>query len=188
MSGGILMCGVSTLNDTTLYFVILNNINAELVLHCVELRYVSQMNSVVYITGGRVYFEGVKMDKQTAYYWVNPLINVNATVSPVSVHFLSSNITNCHYSYTNTSTSLYKSAVIFFTNTSTNVLTLTISFSSFRNNTFHLSNYSSARGGICHFYGPTDSSVKIIFYFLLFFFFYNFVYFILYIYSYYNLK
>jgi hypothetical protein len=155
MSGGIFMCGISTGDDTTLNFVRLNNQGAQFTLYNIDLRYVSKMNSVVYITGGTVYFERVKMDKQPSYYWVNPLIDVDADVSSVAVHFCFSNITNSHYQLFDV-IGLLKTAIIFCSNTS-NMLTLNMSSSYFRNNSFYID--SNARGGICHFNGSDDSGV-----------------------------
>jgi hypothetical protein len=155
------MYGISSGDDTTFYFVRLSNGDSQFTLHNINLRLISMMNSIVYVSGGNVYFEKVKMDGYglPSYYWVNPLIDVDATLSSANIHFLSTNITNCNYKYFNTSTSLYKSSIIFFTNTSTNVLTLTMLSSFFHNNTFYLSSSSSARGGICQFQGPTNSSI-----------------------------
>jgi hypothetical protein len=191
MSGGILMCGVSTGDDTTLYFVMLSSENAEFIFHNIELRYVGQMNSVVYITGGSVCFERVKIDKQPYSYWVNPLIDVDATVSPVTAHFISTNITNCLYRYANTSYTLFKSAVVFFTNTSSNkILTLRISSSSFRNNTLILSGYNT-RASVCQFHGVAGSGLhRNLFHLILFYFhsvfviFYFFVFVCVFLYFY----
>jgi hypothetical protein len=121
------------------------------------------MGSIVYVRGGTVRFDNVKMNKQKNYHWVNPLIDVNATVSTVDVYILSTSITNSDYHHSNTSTSLFKSGIVFFINTSTMAITLNMSGSSFLNNSFYLFN-SYAQGGVCRFNGPTQSGLFIIFY------------------------
>jgi hypothetical protein len=152
------MCGAST-NDITLYFAVVGIESAYFCFWGVELKYCGQMNSLVYVIGGTVCFEGVKMDKQESYYWVNPLIVVNATVSPVDVHILLTNITNSNYNCFNTSTTQYKSGVVFIVNTSTKVIILNIRASSFLNDSFYLSSNSYARGGVCMFQGSTQSGL-----------------------------
>jgi hypothetical protein len=126
-----------------------------LILFCVDVRFVGEMNSVIYMTDGTIRIEKVKIKKQ---YWVNPLIDVNATASGsgATVEFLSSNITNCAYLYNRIQP--YKSGIIFFTNTSTQKLNMTILSSSFLNNLFYLSNNSSAHGSAFHFHRQNSTS------------------------------
>jgi hypothetical protein len=158
VEGGVVVCGSST-NDTTLHFTVVNGESAYFCLLGVELSCGGQMNSVVYVTGGTVRFDSVKMNKQKIYHWVNPLIDVNATVSAVYVYILSTNITNSDYRHANTSTSLYKSGVVFSDDTSTKVITLNMRESSFLNDSFYLSSSSYARGGVCQFCGPAQSGL-----------------------------
>jgi hypothetical protein len=161
MNGGVLICGSSD-NDTTLFFTMLSHLNAYFSFCEVNLKFAGTMNSVVYVTGGTVCFERVKMDKQLHDCWVNPLIDVVATAFPVVIQFLYTNITNCYYKCGYSSIGLYKSAVIFFTNTSTDgeVITLNMSSSYFFNSTFDL--YNGIRpscGGVCYFCGPLNSGM-----------------------------
>jgi hypothetical protein len=141
----------------------------------VDLRFASAMNSVVHVRGGTAHFERVKMDRQYRGQWVNPLIEVNSAISSVTINFLYSNITNCYYAHTNTSNYLFKSAVVFFTNTSTNrAITLNLHSSSFRNDSLYLYSSSYARGAFCQFHCSYGSGViSFLFYniFSLFFFF-----------------
>jgi hypothetical protein len=142
-------------NDKTLYFIQVNN-SGYLTLFCVDVIFIGEMNSMIYMTGGTINIEKVKINKQC---WVYPLIDVNATVlgSGATIEFLSSNITNCVYLYNGT-TSPYKSAIIFSTNTSTQKLNLTVISSSFLNNFFYISSNPYACGSGFHFHGQNSTS------------------------------
>jgi hypothetical protein len=168
MSGGILVCG-SRSYDTTLFFVRVIGAGAFFILCDVDLRFAGAMNSVVHVTGGTAHFERVKMDRQYGDKWVNPLIEVNSTVSIVTVNFLYSNITNCYYRYANTSSSLFKSAVLFFTDAIFSMaITLNLHSFSFRNDSLVSDSYSSARGAFCQFQGSSGSSIVSFFFFFFF--------------------
>jgi hypothetical protein len=93
MSGGTLMCGSSN-NDTTLFFVRLGDGDAYFWICDVDLRFASEMYSVVHVTGGTVRFERVKIDRQYNDRWVNPLIEVDSTTSAVTISFVLYNVTN----------------------------------------------------------------------------------------------
>jgi hypothetical protein len=164
MSGGILVCGSGS-NDTTLFFVLLSGVDAFFFLCDIDLRFASTMNSVAYVAGGTAHFERVKMDRQYLNEWVNPLIEVNSTGLSVIVNFFYSNITNCHYVYRNTTQYVFKSAIVFFVNTSTNkAVTLNMNSSSFRNNSVYLSGVSYALGAFCRFQGSFGSLLLDYFY------------------------
>jgi hypothetical protein len=162
ISGGILKLGVSS-NDTTLYFIRVSS-TGYLTLFGVDIRFIGEMNSVIYMTDGTVHIEKVKINKQS---WVYPLIDVNATISGsrATVEFLSSNITNCIYIYwyneneINLQLESFKSGIIFFTDTSTQKLNMTILSSSFLNNLFYFSsnNYYDCGSGF-HFHGQNLTS------------------------------
>jgi hypothetical protein len=156
VKGGVVVCGSSS-DDTTLFLTVVNGESAYFYFSSVELKYRAMMNSMVLVRGGTVRFDSVKIDKQKDYHWVNPLIDVNATVSRVDVYILSTNITNSMYHHANTSTSLYKSGVVFFDNTSTNIISLYMRGSSFLNDSFYLYGSGYARGGVCRFNGPAQS-------------------------------
>jgi hypothetical protein len=174
VKGGIIVCGSST-NDTTLYFTIIDGERAYFCFSSVELRYGGQMGSIIYVRGGTVRFDNVKMNKQNSSLWVNPLIDVNAIVSTVDVYILSTNITNCGYRSTESSLYLFKSGIVYSENTSTKIITVNIGGSSFLNDSFYLSSTSYSRGGICRFNGPTQSGLFIIFYIFIFIFEFIFI-------------
>jgi hypothetical protein len=127
-----------------------------LTLFCVDVRFIGEMNSVIYMTDGTIRIEKVKIDRQ---FWVYPLIDVNATASGsgATIEFLSSNMTNCTHLYDRTETPC-KSGIIFFTNTSTQKLNMTILSSSFLSNLFCLSNLCYTRGSGFHFHGENSTS------------------------------
>jgi hypothetical protein len=154
------VCG-SSFDDTTLFLTVVNGESAYFYFSNVELKYRAMMNIIVLVRGGTVSFDNVKIDKQRDYHWVNPLIDVNATTSRVDVYILSTSITNSMYHHANTSTSLYKSGVVFFDNTSTNIISLHMQGSSFLNDSFYLTDggYSASRGSVCRFNGPAQSGL-----------------------------
>jgi hypothetical protein len=104
ISGGILKLGVSS-NDKTLYFIQVNSIVC-LTLFCVDVRFIGEMNSVIYVTDGTIHIEKVKINKQS---WVYPLIDVNSTASGsgAAVELLSINVTYFLNSLFNLSSSSY---------------------------------------------------------------------------------
>jgi hypothetical protein len=164
VKGGVLVFGKSP-NEITFYFTIVGGENADFCFSGVELRYRGQMGSIVYVTGGKVRFDNVKMNKQNSVHWMNPLIDVNSTVLTVDVYILSTNISNSNYHYANTSQNLYKSGVVFFDNTYQQVITLNMSGCYFLNNSFYLSEMDSySRGGVCRFNGLEQSGLFFIFY------------------------
>jgi hypothetical protein len=87
ISGGILKLGVLS-NNTTLYFIQVNE-GGCLTLFCVDVRFIGQINSVIYMTDGTICIEKVKINRQ---FWVCPLIHVIAAVSEsgATIEFLSS--------------------------------------------------------------------------------------------------
>jgi hypothetical protein len=159
IKGGVVVYGSSTY-DATFYFTIVNSENAYFCFSGVELRYRGQMmGSMVYVRGGTVRFDNVKMNKQDSFHWVNPLIDVNATVSAVDIYILSTNITNSDYHHANTSTSLFKSGVVFIVNTSTKAITVNMRRSSFLNDSFYLGDNNNARGSVFVFNGLSQSGL-----------------------------
>jgi hypothetical protein len=165
VKGGVVVCGSSTF-DTTLYFTVVDGGSAYFCFSGVELKYRGQMGSIVYVRGGTIRFDNVKMNKQKDYHWVNPLIDVNAIASTVDVYILSTNITNSNYHYANISTSQYKSGIVFIANTSTQAITLNMRGSSFLNDSFYLSGSSYGEGGVCRFNGILGSCFFLIIFYL----------------------
>jgi hypothetical protein len=134
----------------------------------VEIEFVSGMNSMVFILGGKVILESVKLNNQTER-WVSPLVFVDSNTSNVVVNLHSCTITNCIYKNANSSSP--KSAVVYFIpeNTTTYTVILNISFCFCYNNTFNLSNISSdTGGGFCLF--CSYSTLSSMFFFFFFFF------------------
>jgi hypothetical protein len=148
ITGGLLYCGVSE-GNTSLYFIMLNHSAAQLSLNNVNLKLAGKMNSIFYISGGIVVCEYVLFNKLNETVWVNPLFEVTSTVASSAIHFISSGITNSSFRYSNTSTSVYKSAVFFFTDTSAKGISLNISLSNFYNNNFTLPLSPLAYGSLC---------------------------------------
>jgi hypothetical protein len=121
-----------------------------------------EMDTVIYMTDGTIRIEKVKINKQ---FWVNPLIEINATVSGsgATIEFLSSNITNCVYYYSGSSWG--QSAIIYFFDISSQKLNMTFLSSSFLNNYFHLLTGTYSYGSTCKFGGENSTSGIIYFFF-----------------------
>jgi hypothetical protein len=149
-------------NDTTLHFIEINNSGC-LRLFCVDMRFIGLMNSVIYMTGGTICVEKLKINKQ---YWVYPFIEVSTAVLEygVIVEILSTNITMCNYLY-NGSILPYKSVIVFFPNTTAQKLNMTISSSLFQNS--DIISTTSGYGGLSQFF--LQNSESCFYFFLLFF-------------------
>jgi hypothetical protein len=131
---------------------------ASLSLFNVEIEFVSAMNSFIYILGGKVILENVKVDNQSDVMWNYPLVDVYQSISAVSVEIYSCTITNSMYKHLS---SLYKSAIVFFSNSSllTRSINLNISLFSFYNNSFDLNGSSNFwGGGVSYFICDNSSS------------------------------
>jgi hypothetical protein len=145
MKGGILKYGNGSLNH---YFIIVNGTGSALLcLLGVEIEFVSKMNSTVFILGGKVTLENVKINNQLDTNWVSPLVFSYSNTSSVTVNLHSCTITNSNYK--SDDFSLRRSAVVYFNNqtTATQSITLNVSFCLCLNNTFNLSNANSYTGG-----------------------------------------
>jgi hypothetical protein len=150
IQGGVLKYGNGYINH---YFIIVNGIGgASLCLSNVEIEFVSAMNSMVFILGGKVTLKKVKMDNQLNTNWVSPLVYSHSSTSSVTVDLHSCTITNSNYK--NVNSSLARSAVVYFVNqnTVTQSVTLNISACLCVNNTFDLTNSWSWGGGFGFFY------------------------------------
>jgi hypothetical protein len=158
MTGGVLMCG--SYNNFSYNFAVLNNVSAFFSFSGVEFMYIGRMDSVVSVLGGTVCFEDVTMNSQNDDQWMNPLISIEYMLA-VTVHFLSTNITNSCFRHASSSPYVYKSAIIYITNTSYHsvavIITLNISASFFQNNSFYLCGIDDARGGVSRFQGQGAS-------------------------------
>jgi hypothetical protein len=152
--GNLLLFRVTPLNN---YFVIVNGTGgASLCLSGVEIEFVSAMNSMVLVFGGKVTLEDVKINNQLYTNWVSPLVFSHSNTSSVTIHLHSCTITNSNYKYANSTYD--RSAVVYFS-TARHSITLNMSFCSCRNNTFSLSyGYNFGGGGVSLFYSYNTSS------------------------------
>jgi hypothetical protein len=134
IQGGILKYGNTSLETPiNYYFMIVNGTGgASLCLSSVEIEFVSEMNSTVFILGGKVTLEDVKINNQLDTNWVSPLVFSDSNTSSVTVNLHSCTITN---SYCNS----VRSVFYFIRETiSFQSITLNMSFCSCLNNTFNL--------------------------------------------------
>jgi hypothetical protein len=144
-------------DQTTLinyHFMIVNGTGgASLCLWGVEIEFVSAMNSAVFILGGKVTLEDVKINNQSDTNWVFPLVLSYNIISSVTVNLHSCTITNSNYKDANYRLSPFEMIDGYI---ATQSLTLNMSFCSCLNNTFNLT--SSGFGGVGDFYSSNESS------------------------------
>jgi hypothetical protein len=156
IQGGILKYGNGGLKY---YFMIVNGTGgASLCLSGVDIEFVSVMNSTVFILGGKVVLEDVKINNQLDTTWVSPLVFSHSRTSSVTVDLHSCTITNSKYK--NADSSYDRSAAVYFINqaTATQPITLNMSFCLCLNNTFNLSYGRNWGGGVSFFYSYSESS------------------------------
>jgi hypothetical protein len=110
MEGGTLKYGNMNTEslDTLCYFSIIKGDGGYIHLRRIRLKFVSEMNSFIFMEGGTVWIECLKMENELVG-WVYPLVDVRCITS-VIVKLTSLNITNCYYKNLHTQ----KSAVVFF--------------------------------------------------------------------------
>jgi hypothetical protein len=159
IEGGILKYGNTSLKTrTNYYFYDLNGTGgASLSISGVEIEFVSAMNSTVFILGGKVTLEDVKISNQLNTNWVSPLVLSHSNISSVTVNLHSCTITNSKYK--NAKSSYDRSAVVYFINqTATQSIALNMSSCLCLNNTFNLSCTDSMGGGVCLFHSYSTSS------------------------------
>jgi hypothetical protein len=166
MEGGVLKYGNIFLETPMkYYFVIVNGTEgASLCISGVELELISAMNSTVFILGGKVTLEDVKMNNQLNTNWVSPLVYSNGFISSVTVNLHSCTITNSKYK---TADSIYsRSAVVYFVNQTTGnqPITFNMSFCSCLNNTFDLDNTDTGVGGGYSFFCSFSASSSMFFF------------------------
>jgi hypothetical protein len=163
IKGGILKYGNTSLSTPINYhFMIVNGTGGpSLYFSGVQIEFVSTMNSIVLILGGKVTLEDVKINNQLDTTWVSPLVLSHSGTSSVTVDLHSCTITNSNYESANPSYA--RSAIVYFFNetTTTQSVTLNISFYFCYNNTFTLS--SVCAGGVSLFHSYNTSSSMWIF-------------------------
>jgi hypothetical protein len=146
---GILLYGdTSLLTPTDYYFVIVNGTRIALLsISNVEIKFVSQMNSLIYVLGGGVILKDVKMESQTDSMWVYPLVDIYQKTTNVIVELYLCTIINCSYKCSEFSV-IQKSGIVYFgNNTIESHNKLNLSLCSFYNNVFNLSNGNSVGSG-----------------------------------------
>lgn len=177
MVGGIFKFGTSLPVSTDYYFSWVSFSDAFIKISKVEIVFISTMNNLIFVEGGRVVLEYLKIDKQAEEEektkWVHSLIHIHCNISGVSIEVYSSNITNSIYKYIIPDPEIPVSEppfIYFVRNESlTNVISFNITSSYFNNNTFNMGLYG---GSVCLFHSYNNYSgfiIIIIFLFLLFF-------------------
>jgi hypothetical protein len=170
MEGGLLKYGNEGLDY---YFIIVNGTGgASLFLLGVEIIFVSPMNSTVFILGGKVALEDVKINNQLDTNWVSPLVLSHSSISSVTVNLHSCTITNS--TYKNADSSYARSAVVYFINqtTANKSISLNISSCLCGNNTFNLSITNWGGGFNLYCIYNSYSRILIFFFFFLIIFFF----------------
>jgi hypothetical protein len=139
MRGGILKYGDTSLGaPSSYYFIIVNGTRGpSLCFSDMEIEFVNGMNSMVFVLGGKVTLEKVKINNQLDTNWVRPLVFSHSNFSIVAVNLHSCTITNSNYKPPNAS--LGGSAVVYFIDETTAVKSIffNISFCLCQNNTFN---------------------------------------------------
>jgi hypothetical protein len=154
--------------STDHYFMIVNGTGgASLHISHVEIEFVSAMNSLTYVLGGKVILEGVNINNQPETMWVSPLVDVFHNISSAAVEIHSCAFTNNKYINANISHS--KSLIVYFNNQSNATLpiSLNISLCVCHNTTFNLSRLTRG-GGIGHFHSRDPHSSFSFFFFFFF--------------------
>jgi hypothetical protein len=184
MKGGILKYGF-TPSNSDYYFMWVSGVDGPwLNIWSVEIQFVSLMNSFIYVEGGIVVLEDVKVNDQLDMMWTYPLVDVCQNVSDVIVELHSCSFTNNKYQFGGL-VEPYKSAVVYFVSANygtdaTKQITLNMSFCFFDNNTFNLSFAGNMynHGGVGHIYSRNSSSSFFFSFSFFFFFFFCYFYFV----------
>jgi hypothetical protein len=143
MDGGILNCGVLNCGElcNSYYFSFISGINAYINIKYIEIKFLSEMYFLLYVEGGTVRFEFVKL-KNEIIKFVEPFIFVNS-INSVIIELISLNITNCIYSARSG-----LSSIIYFYNQpiflSSSFLNISSSF--LQHNYFNFNNHYSIYG------------------------------------------
>jgi hypothetical protein len=99
IDGGVLKYGASNWTSASMcYFIIVNGTNSLVNLRYVNIIFMRRMNSLLFVEGGSIIIEYMKIENQTTN-WVYTLIYVQSFSFPVKVEFFSLNITNCNYKH-----------------------------------------------------------------------------------------
>jgi hypothetical protein len=160
-------------NDNSFHFICVND-NGYLLMSEMKLIFEGKMKSMIYIRGGIVCMEYVKVNNEE---WVEPLIEVYKIISRIIIEMYKNIIKNCNYHYECiNSACIYKSAIIFIDkmNEENENLNINIWNCVFNNNIINLFYDDSGNGNLFHFLSKNKTS-SIIYYYLFecYFFFFN---------------
>jgi hypothetical protein len=160
IEGGILKYGNTSLSKPiNYYFMIVNGTeSASLYFSGTQIKFVSAMNSMVFILGGKVTLEYVIINQlEDTTNWVSPLVFSDSSISSVTIDLYSCIIENSTYMNANPSA---RSAIVHFANetTSSKSIVLNMSFCLCLNSTFNLSITNLGGGGVSHFCSYNESS------------------------------
>jgi hypothetical protein len=100
IDGGILRYGdLNWLrnNASEYYFMVINGVDGYVKMRYIEIKFVSEMNNLIFIEGGIVCLEHVKIENEFIN-WKHTLINVQCHTSSVIIELFSLNITGCNCS------------------------------------------------------------------------------------------
>lgn len=154
IEGGTLKLGTNQSSFKEYYFSIISD--GYIKISHIEILFVNKMRNIIYIYGGCIYLEYLKVDKEDEKMWVYPLVEVYHNTFPVKIEIISCNITNCLYKFAESSNG--RSAIIFSYSNSVCIepIYINITLSYFYNNTFNLSSDNS--GGIIYFHSKNNYS------------------------------
>jgi hypothetical protein len=128
-----------------------------LLLRYIRLMFVGKMKSMIFIKGGSVCIEFMKIRNEE---WIQPLIEAYGITSSVNIEIYMSNITDCNYACTSLEASegSFKSGVLYIDNRSTKAIMLNISNCLFYNNVMNLFYDGDGKGNSCDFYSTNQAS------------------------------
>jgi hypothetical protein len=99
IDGGILKYGnlnYSNINSIYFYFIFMRGINLFFKMRHIEIKFMVESNSLIYIYGGIISVEHVKI-KNNISGWVYPLVYVFWNTSSVIVELFSVNVVECYF-------------------------------------------------------------------------------------------
>jgi hypothetical protein len=148
----------SLLLSSSFYFI---NINEEsyLLLSYIKIIFGEQMSSMICIESGSVYIEYMKIVNEK---WIQPLIEVNKSMSSIIIEIYMSSIIKSNYTsqedIESSGSYKYKSGIIYICNTSISNIILNISNCLFNKNILNLFYNDSGNGNFFHFSGLCETS------------------------------
>jgi hypothetical protein len=139
----------SNLESSSYHFSTVNGSNAYFKLKYISIKFISKMNSFIYVEGGIICMEYMKVENERTL-WNYPLIDASYITSFIIIEIYCLNITNCYYKYGLEAAWPHKSSIVFFNSQGLSYpFFLNISSSFFQNTTFYLNHES--RGGSIYF-------------------------------------